>query len=181
MGTPAASWYIPGEGNQPAGPFTAEQLFQSWRTGKLSDTSKCWREGMTQWLPLAQVEPFASAIRSAGASRHATPEAMRAGALPKDKSALPIPAKALPKRSKGPLILVCTGGAVALLAIVAGCHWLCQCLWRVEFRSCCGRQGENAQSRWPRRSGTASGTRRQVRFGRMKQSLVSFDARSRRK
>ena len=72
MGDKVASWYIPGEGNQPAGPFTAEQLFQSWRAGKLSDTTKCWREGMTQWLPLAQVEPFALAIRRARTSRDTT-------------------------------------------------------------------------------------------------------------
>ena len=106
MGNQSASWYIPGEEEQPTGPFTAEQLFQSWQAGKLSDTTMCWREGMTQWLPLAQVEPFASAIRSAGASGRATAEVVRAGASPNHRKRL--------------LIMVCAGAGVGvvLLAIV---------------------------------------------------------------
>ena len=65
MSSNSPAWYLPGEGKQPAGPFTAEQLIQSWRAGKISDRTMCWREGMTQWLPLVQAEPFASAIRAA--------------------------------------------------------------------------------------------------------------------
>ena len=108
MGNQATSWYIPGEGKQPTGPFTAEQLFQAWQAGRLSDTTMCWREGMTRWLPLAQVEPFASAIRSAGGLRHAMPETVRAGASP--------------KQSRVPLMMVYAGAGigVALLAIVVG-------------------------------------------------------------
>ena len=67
MSSTFPSWYVAGEGQQPLGPFAAEQLLQSWRAGKLSNTTMCWREGMAQWLPLAQVEPFASAIRRAAA------------------------------------------------------------------------------------------------------------------
>jgi HEAT repeat protein len=58
MTTDSPSWYIPGEGKQPAGPFTAEQLIQSWRAGKISDKTMCWQDGMPQWLPLGQVGPL---------------------------------------------------------------------------------------------------------------------------
>jgi len=64
MSTDSPSWYIPGKGKEPAGPFTAEQLLQSWRSGTLDANTICWREGMDQWLPLAQVEPFAAVVRS---------------------------------------------------------------------------------------------------------------------
>ncbi len=114
----ATSWYIPGEGRKPVGPFTAEQLIQSWRAGKISDKTMCWREGMTQWLPLAQVEPFAPTIRSASVSSQAAAKALQVGVLPKGAPALPIPAQPSPKRSKVPVILVCAGGVLALLAIV---------------------------------------------------------------
>ena len=56
------SWYIRGEHNQPAGPFTAEQIIQFWRAGRLDANTICWREGMSQWLPLIQVESFTSAV-----------------------------------------------------------------------------------------------------------------------
>jgi prepilin-type processing-associated H-X9-DG protein len=72
-------WYIRGEGNQPAGPSTAQQLIQSWQAGRLSAATVCWREGMSQWLPLAQVEPFASFMASAGAVA-ARPRAQTAAA-----------------------------------------------------------------------------------------------------
>ena len=62
MSDSSSSWYVAGEGKQPVGPFTAEQIIESCRLGKLSDKTPCWREGMTQWVPLAQVEPFASAM-----------------------------------------------------------------------------------------------------------------------
>jgi hypothetical protein len=77
MTTNSASWYVPGEGKQPAGPFTAEQLVQSWRAGKISDRTMCWREGMAQWLPLVQAEPFASTIRSASVSSKAAAKAVK--------------------------------------------------------------------------------------------------------
>ena len=117
MGNQSASWYIPGEGSQPAGPFTAEQLFQSWRAGKLSDRTKCWCEGMAQWLPLVQVEPFASAMRSAGAAgRVATPPAMPPAAS-KGSPTAPAAVEPSPKRSRLPVVLLCAGLGIALLAV----------------------------------------------------------------
>jgi hypothetical protein len=65
MTTNSPSWYVPAEGKKPAGPFTAEQIIESWRAGRLDKNTLCWREGMAKWLPLAQVEPFAAMIRPA--------------------------------------------------------------------------------------------------------------------
>ena len=65
MTTNSPSWYIPGQGNKPAGPFTAEQIIESWRAGRLDKNTLCWREGMAKWLPLAQAEPFAAMVQPA--------------------------------------------------------------------------------------------------------------------
>ena len=69
MTATSPSWYIPGEGKKPVGPFTAEQIIESWRAGRLTEKTLCWQEGMAKWLPLAEVEPFAAAIRPAAAPR----------------------------------------------------------------------------------------------------------------
>ncbi len=61
------SWYIPSESQKPAGPFTDEQIVESWRSGQLNEQTMCWREGMPQWLPLSQVDPFSNVIRVAEA------------------------------------------------------------------------------------------------------------------
>jgi hypothetical protein len=76
MSTNPPAWYIPGDGKQPAGPFTAEQVLKWWQEGRLRADAVCWREGMPQWLPLAQVEPFASAMRSASPSKPPAPPAI---------------------------------------------------------------------------------------------------------
>ena len=89
MSDQSHSWYIRGEGNQPAGPFPSEELIQSWRAGRLDANTICWREGMSQWLPMSQVEPFASAIASANASRQATAGAARSPAPPTGASSSP--------------------------------------------------------------------------------------------
>jgi len=64
MSTASSTWYIRGEGNKPLGPLAPEQLVESWHTGGLDPRTLCWREGMGQWLPLAEVEPFASIMRA---------------------------------------------------------------------------------------------------------------------
>ena len=81
MNDASRCWYIRGEGNQPAGPFVAEQLIQSWRAGRLDANTICWCEGMSQWLPLSQVEPFASAIASTNVARPAITGASRSSEL----------------------------------------------------------------------------------------------------
>ena len=65
MSDQSYSWYVRGEGNQPTGPFTTEELIESLRSGRLDANTICWREGLAQWLPMSQVEPFASAIQAA--------------------------------------------------------------------------------------------------------------------
>jgi len=65
MSAESHSWYVRGEGNQPAGPFTAEELIESVRSGQRSVETVCWREGLAEWLPLAQAEPFAAALAAA--------------------------------------------------------------------------------------------------------------------
>ncbi len=72
MSSNPPSWYIPGEGQKPAGPFTAEQIIESWRAGGISEKTMCWQEGMPQWLPLIRVEPFGSTIRAAHRAKRRT-------------------------------------------------------------------------------------------------------------
>ncbi len=69
MSTKSGSWYIPGEGKKPVGPFTGEQVIESLRAGRLTERTLCWQEGMAKWLPLAEVEPFAASIRPVAAPR----------------------------------------------------------------------------------------------------------------
>jgi hypothetical protein len=53
-----AIWYIPGESGQPDGPYTADQISEWLRTARIPHTTLCWREGMDNWIPLSQVQPF---------------------------------------------------------------------------------------------------------------------------
>lgn len=62
---PKCVWYLRANGSKPSGPVRAEEIIQSWKTGKLRDDTLCWREGMPDWLPLTLVEPFASTMRPA--------------------------------------------------------------------------------------------------------------------
>lgn len=55
-------WYIPGENNRPAGPFSTDQLLKWCRSGKLDGTILCWRKGMSDWQSLAEIQPFSDAL-----------------------------------------------------------------------------------------------------------------------
>jgi len=57
-----AVWYLPGEGDQPTGPFTTDQVLEKCRTGQLHGATLCWQQGMPHWRPLAEVEPFREAL-----------------------------------------------------------------------------------------------------------------------
>lgn len=105
MASQSPSWYIVGESQNPVGPFTAEQLANSWREGRIGEKTMCWREGMTEWLPLTQVAPFASVAQPTSLSCQ-----MAMNGAPSSQS---------PKRSSGLLKKVCVGMSVGLLAIVA--------------------------------------------------------------
>lgn len=48
MSTQPNTWYVRGEGNQPAGPLTVQELIQSWRAGSMPTPSagaRTWRSG----------------------------------------------------------------------------------------------------------------------------------------
>lgn len=64
MNTTPAAWYIQGENNEPLGPYTSEQLIDSWRAKQLNPSVLCWQEGMASWQPVAAVEPFVSTMRA---------------------------------------------------------------------------------------------------------------------
>jgi uncharacterized protein DUF4339 len=50
-------WYYALDG-QPLGPCTAEQIKSLIKVGDLGAEDSVWREGMAEWLPLAQVPEF---------------------------------------------------------------------------------------------------------------------------
>jgi len=58
-----AVWHIPDQDNQPAGPYTAEQIIQTYKKGLVKETTLCWCEGMTDWQQLREVEPFDIEVR----------------------------------------------------------------------------------------------------------------------
>ena len=119
MTTDSASWYIPGAARQPTGPFTAEQIIQSLRGRKISASTLCWREGMTQWLPLSQVAPFASVIQAAseGVSSQGRGKPVPVPPLPRIATSSPLPPEPLPKRSRVPIISLCVGSGVGVLVL----------------------------------------------------------------
>ena len=59
----AAEWYIPGKSDAPNGPLTEDDVFSRYRNGLINEGTLCWRISMHEWLPLSQVEPFATAIK----------------------------------------------------------------------------------------------------------------------
>ena len=131
MSTNSPSWYIPGEGKQPAGPFTSEQIVKVWQAGRLRADAVCWREGMPQWLPMSQVEPFASIIRSAaaGPQDQSPPPSIRGSLSLAGWSHLP-------PRLVAPLIGVSIVGVLAIVLVVirfAGWRWSLR-YWRQGFQ-----------------------------------------------
>lgn len=63
MSPPNTGWYLAGPGNQRQGPFSTEQIIQAWQEGRVPEETPCTRPGMSGWMPLYQVEPFATVIR----------------------------------------------------------------------------------------------------------------------
>src|SRR5262249_41495153 len=54
------------------GPMTAAEVGQRFAAGEIDAESYIWREGFTDWLPLAQVEQF-TALASGGGAAAAAP------------------------------------------------------------------------------------------------------------
>lgn len=57
-----AIWYLSQDGSQPAGPYTSDQVASQLRGGQWAPHASCWCEGAAAWQPLAETEPFKSAI-----------------------------------------------------------------------------------------------------------------------
>jgi hypothetical protein len=55
-------WFIPDETGQPVGPYCAEQITEWLITARIPQTTLCWREGMEDWRPLSQVQPFCDVL-----------------------------------------------------------------------------------------------------------------------
>jgi hypothetical protein len=60
-----AVWYLPGENQQPAGPFATDDVLARYRAGDITGATLCWCDGMDGWRPLAEVEPFSGALAGA--------------------------------------------------------------------------------------------------------------------
>ena len=55
-------WYIPDEAGQPAGPYSADQISEWLTADQIPQTTLCWQEGMDDWRPLSEVQPFCEVL-----------------------------------------------------------------------------------------------------------------------
>jgi len=62
MKNDAAVWYLPDDNGQPAGPYTASTILARLLSGDCDKATLCWCEGMADWRPLGEVEPFRSEL-----------------------------------------------------------------------------------------------------------------------
>jgi len=58
MSDTKAQWYISSQGQQSQKPYTTDQVRAGCQSGKIPADTLCWREGMQDWLPLAQIAEF---------------------------------------------------------------------------------------------------------------------------
>src|SRR5690349_14601209 len=72
-----AVWHVVINQDQ-VGPMTAVDVQQRFAAGEIDSETYVWREGFADWLPMAQVDTFASLVASAP-SASALPPAARAG------------------------------------------------------------------------------------------------------
>jgi hypothetical protein len=118
MGEQRSSWYVRGKDNQPTGPFTAEELLQSVRAGRLDLNTVCWCEGMSAWLPLGEVKPFASVVTAVPSAETVSAGMTRPSAPQRRRQVLPA---SLPGRRRVPAawLAAMAGGLIAACAVVA--------------------------------------------------------------
>lgn len=55
-------WYLPGDDDRPNGPHSSDYVLGLIEARDLSESTLCWRQGMQDWLPLSECEPFADAF-----------------------------------------------------------------------------------------------------------------------
>ncbi|TVS17323.1 MAG: DUF4339 domain-containing protein [Planctomycetaceae bacterium] len=121
MSTQPSAWYVRGEGDQPAGPYSAEQLFQLLRAGRVTPETICWREGLPQWLPLGEVEPFAAALSGStqGSGSRGAPHQGGPAVMPRGLPSAGRVSGAMLSRHL-PVIAGCTTAVMVFLMVLLG-------------------------------------------------------------
>ncbi|MEJ6559677.1 MAG: GYF domain-containing protein [Akkermansiaceae bacterium] len=107
-----SEWYY-GQGGQQEGPFDDAAMRGRIAAGQVSATDLVWREGMAEWIPLAQVSELAAAP-AAAASPYETP-----GANP-TAAAAATPYAATPPTSG----LAIAALVLGILAILSSCMYI---------------------------------------------------------
>ncbi|MCX6910770.1 MAG: FHA domain-containing protein [Verrucomicrobia bacterium] len=110
-----AIWFLPGEGDRNAGPFTAEEVAAKLKSGEATPDTPCWREGMADWRSLAQVREFAGSARP----RKAVPPAKRVLAAVPEPPDEPSPPPAPDKRQK----MIVAGSVAVIVVSLAATVW----------------------------------------------------------
>ncbi|MDA8968572.1 GYF domain-containing protein [Akkermansiaceae bacterium] len=109
-----SEWYY-GQGGQQEGPFDEEAMRGRIAAGQVSADDLVWREGMAEWLPLAQVSELAAAPATAGSSPYETPATNPTGA----------PATTSPYASPPPTSgLAIAALVLGILAIISSCMYV---------------------------------------------------------
>jgi hypothetical protein len=113
-----AVWHVSLPGQKASGPFSVEQIMANLQAGRLSSAALCWREGMAEWTPLGQIEPFSKAIGAA--ARPSLPTTPSTQPLPSPpRSSPPPPPVASPPESSGGIVRRLIGYAVAVALLCA--------------------------------------------------------------
>ena len=115
-------WYYSKNGTQ-LGPVEEVDLRSKLATGEVSPSDLIWREGMTDWQPVARVPEFGAVV----AYPHSNPTLPAAGAMPQSPYAPPgmqtyVPQPVIPGAGKATASMVL--GIVSLVISVCGCYSL---------------------------------------------------------
>ena len=114
-----AIWYYVDRAQQRLGPVTADALVAAWHAGDASDASLVWREGMSDWRPLAEYRGELGLGAAAPVDLPPPSPAPAPGPLP---AGAPVGVTSAPAKSNtGCLILgiVAVIGLIAVLGIIA--------------------------------------------------------------
>lgn len=65
MSEDAPVWYLPGDDNQPQGPYGTGTVLEGLQDGRLAPDLLCWKEGMSDWQPLSETDPFRQELEAA--------------------------------------------------------------------------------------------------------------------
>ncbi len=104
-------WFISDARARPTGPFTASRIIEALEGGGLAPDALCWRQGMVDWRPLVEVEPFATIVRSA---RMAAEPAASSGS----ENDRPLELRTLPSRGEHTSMTFIIGLMLVILASI---------------------------------------------------------------